>query len=692
MFPGLPTVTVEMNRNGWYRKSFRRSLVDMHIADWDESFLSEFSPEKYVEYLIRARIQTAMIYAQAHTGLAYFPSKAGPVHSAFNGERSNLMKQTVDLCHDAGISVVSYYSLIYNTWAEEAHPDWRMQITRDGESLHQRGNYRYGLCCPNNPEYRKFVVAQLSELLDYITPEGIFFDMTFWPYMCQCPYCRARWKNESGTEQFPKEDFSDVGWRRYIAARERWMGEFAHTVSNAAKRLRPGITTEHNYASGVSPDWKRCVNESVSTAGDYCGGDLYGDLYAHSFAAKYYQGVSLNQPFEYMTSRCDADLYQHTVTKSEERLTAEVLLTAVHHGASLIIDAIEPDGTLDMRTADKIGRVYDRQIPYEKYFIGKPVYDAAVLYSVSGKYDPDGIGVNHAETSVKAVRRLIEDHIPVGVLSANDTDKLRQYRCIIASQISGIGEQTINALIGYVQGGGCLYLSGACERKLVERLFEGTVTGFTASPIVYFSPSENAAVKFGEFTEKYPLQVNHRVPLISGSGENGVLARINIPSVYPGISPFVSIHTCPPGDLTGYPAVIYRKIGEGKILWSASPIENDDRPAVRKVFSEFMGLLLPADERTVLAELPKTVEVNMFRTGNCYNVSLFDYISADDERIVPPAGISISTPVSPYSVKRLPEGNDIPFTFDPERKRAEFAFEPFSMFDMYGVFFGIENF
>ena len=145
-------MTVEMNRNGWYRKSFRRSLVDMHIADWDESFLSEFSPEKYVEYLIRARIQTAMIYAQAHTGLAYFPSKAGPVHSAFNGERSNLIKQTVDLCHDAGISVVSYYSLIYNTWAEEAHPDWRMQITRDGESLHQMGNYRYGLCCPNNPE------------------------------------------------------------------------------------------------------------------------------------------------------------------------------------------------------------------------------------------------------------------------------------------------------------------------------------------------------------------------------------------------------------------------------------------------------------------------------------------------------------------------------------------------------------
>ena len=52
----------------WYEKSFRRNLVDMHIEDWDERFLSRFSPEEYVENLKRAKIQSAMLYFHSHMG------------------------------------------------------------------------------------------------------------------------------------------------------------------------------------------------------------------------------------------------------------------------------------------------------------------------------------------------------------------------------------------------------------------------------------------------------------------------------------------------------------------------------------------------------------------------------------------------------------------------------------------------
>jgi hypothetical protein len=40
----------------WYSDLFRRHLLDMHIEDWDEEFLSAFSPETYVENLKKARI------------------------------------------------------------------------------------------------------------------------------------------------------------------------------------------------------------------------------------------------------------------------------------------------------------------------------------------------------------------------------------------------------------------------------------------------------------------------------------------------------------------------------------------------------------------------------------------------------------------------------------------------------------
>ena len=53
----------------WYQKNYRRNLVDMHIEDWDESFLSEFDPEEYVRMLKRANVTCAMVYANSHVGL-----------------------------------------------------------------------------------------------------------------------------------------------------------------------------------------------------------------------------------------------------------------------------------------------------------------------------------------------------------------------------------------------------------------------------------------------------------------------------------------------------------------------------------------------------------------------------------------------------------------------------------------------
>ena len=45
----------------WYSKSYRRHLCDMHIDDWDERFLSEFSPETYVENLKKANLDAILI-------------------------------------------------------------------------------------------------------------------------------------------------------------------------------------------------------------------------------------------------------------------------------------------------------------------------------------------------------------------------------------------------------------------------------------------------------------------------------------------------------------------------------------------------------------------------------------------------------------------------------------------------------
>ena len=67
----------------WYERRFRRHLLDMHIDDWSDAFLSRFSSEDYAENLALAHINMPMLYLQSHTGLCNFPTKTGRMHRAF---------------------------------------------------------------------------------------------------------------------------------------------------------------------------------------------------------------------------------------------------------------------------------------------------------------------------------------------------------------------------------------------------------------------------------------------------------------------------------------------------------------------------------------------------------------------------------------------------------------------------------
>jgi hypothetical protein len=44
----------------WYHDKFRRTLLDMHIEDWDDRFLSEYDPDVYFKALKRAKITATM--------------------------------------------------------------------------------------------------------------------------------------------------------------------------------------------------------------------------------------------------------------------------------------------------------------------------------------------------------------------------------------------------------------------------------------------------------------------------------------------------------------------------------------------------------------------------------------------------------------------------------------------------------
>ena len=286
----------------WYSNLYRRHLSDMHIEDTDGLYLSEFSPEAYVENLKRCKANYAMIYYQSHVGLCNFPTKVGIMHKHFE-ENPDELRRLIDLCHENGIKVMGYYSLIYNTREHDRRPEWRM-LTDNGQSRRERGNApsdglafastqlaRYGLLCPNNEEYFEFVKAQINEMLDYAKPDGLFFDMPFWPSpaICYCDSCKRRWREEVGGD-FPKNPTGTPELHEiYSLKRYKWMGEWTQKVTDYVKSVAPELAVYHNGASIIAGGSQNGCGEEVNDACDFCGGDLYGGYFNQSFTCKLYK-------------------------------------------------------------------------------------------------------------------------------------------------------------------------------------------------------------------------------------------------------------------------------------------------------------------------------------------------------------------------------------------------------------------
>lgn len=678
----------EMADKQWFTGTYRRNLVDMHIEDWNPEFLSRFDPKEYVANLKKAHIQAPMLYLQSHVGHCYWPTKTGHMHAALNG-REDLMRQLVDLCHAEGMYVVGYYSLIYNTVEEDRHPEWRIS-DNDGLSSHQRGG-RYGMCCPNNPGYVSFVKAQIAEMAEYFTVDGMFYDMTFWPGICQCEHCRARYLRETGRSELPDGhlpslNWTDPLWLEFQKLREQWMGDFARLVTEETKRLIPGVTVEHNYANAVaSGDSLCCSTELVNDQCDYTGGDLYGDLYNHSFTAKYYYGVTKNPPFEYMTCRCDRSLSVHTISKSEEHLAVEVLLTAAHHGASFIIDAIDPAGTLDSRVYDRVGKVFERQIPYEPYFRGDMVQEAGVYYSTSGRFNSRWLPFNNKTCSIALTRTLIEENISVGIVANPLTGDMGRYKMVFAPQIAGISGKNRADLANYVKNGGVLYLSGAEDPVLLKMLFGAEFRGYTEESAVYLAPTPEGQPYFGEFDPSYPFPSELSLPILDVKDVT-VLATMTLPYTKPTERRFASIHSNPPGNPTDIPALIVKNIGRGTVIWSAAPIENDSRRSHKKLILSLLNTYVDRAALTVRSDAPRQVELVTFRDGDTTLISAVDLLCTDELLTVNPFAVEIRCN-EPSRVTRLGgrdrENTDISFRY--EDGYVKFTVSDLVMFEMYEI-------
>ena len=677
----------------------------MHIPDWDKRFLSKLDADAYVGTLAKGGSTGIMLYCNSHVGPALYPSKLGRVHKAIG--KGDFVADALKAARRRKLSVVAYYSAVYNNAAFLAHPDWRI-LPHQGESPYEES--RYGTCCPNSP-YRDFAVAQTEEICSRYEFDGIFFDMLFWPYACYCKHCEARFLKEEGRVIPTVIDWNNRVWMAFQRARERWMSELAGLLTAAVRRTRPSMTATHQL-SPVLHGWRTAMPYSLTEHCDYASGDFYGPPIQQSVVCKIFEAISVKKPFEFMTSRC-LNLWDHVTMKETSEMEMQAFLAPAHAGAFMFIDAIDPAGTLNRRVYERIGGIFPKLAAYEKFLGGNLAADVAIYVSSESRFDfrengtPIGAsskradnmasesGMPHMAAVFGAARSLQEAHIPYAVVTQRNLERLRDYRVVILPNVLVMSDREVEAFRAYVAAGGALYASGYSSLVSDDGTLRGDfglaeVFGVSANTMMdhtlaFFTPAEK---RFAGLVLPQEHLI-HRGGWIAVENRSAkILSNLTKPWCPEAggtvLKPsFASIHSSPPGLAPFAPGIAWHRFGRGRACYAAGPIEAEPQKVNRPVF---VGLIrrLHGGTIPVEAEAPAFVELTVFDKPSEHRLNLSLVSLRQTEEPIPCGGkvrVRLGIKRRPVALRSLPRRRKCPFRRIPGG--IEFVFSGFEIFSMF---------
>jgi len=588
-----------MMKTPWYKDAYRRILVDMHIPDWDEAFLSRYDVDQMVQCYERAGVNSVMFYCQSHLGLCYWPTRSGTMHRGLKGR--DIVGEMLGRLKERKIAACAYYSVIHNNQAGLEHPEWRM-IPAGGPPESAYHHSRYGSCCPLNPGYRDFARVQTEELVRGYDFDGVFFDMTMWAQVCLCPACRQRFHGETQHEIPEHVDWGDPVWCAFQAARERWVTEFGAELTALVQQIRPGLPVYHNFASAYY-HWTWGLPLAASAMNDFLGGDFYGSPMEQLAVIKLMLNLSENRPVEFMTTFC-RNLNNPMLLKPAEELEIQAFAATLFSAAFLFIDAVDPLGTVNPALYDLIGGIFAKTAAYEAFLGGAPVEELAIYFSNESKMDlaehgirigerPYQLSFPHQQSIQHLCRILQRAHLPFGVITRKQLGELGRYRVVILADAPRMDSEEVQAIRDYVQAGGRLYASGPTslyESKgekqsdfMLADLFGCHYAGDDLGRVAYLKPrgeAQRAAITPLAYLAS-PAQGTLRLaPEVEGE----VLATLTRPYGSPHEGSLMdrhwaSIHSSPPWEDTELPVVVHQRCGQGEVIYCATCLERLDDPA-----------------------------------------------------------------------------------------------------------------
>ncbi|HEX4030448.1 MAG TPA: beta-galactosidase trimerization domain-containing protein [Terracidiphilus sp.] len=647
--PDVPMPTAAFDPKGL---RFRQVHLDFHTSPLITDVGANFDASVFVRTLKDAHVNSINIFAKGHHGMAYYPSKVGPVHPGLNFD---LLGEMITACHKADILTPVYITVMWDQYAAEQHADWRVldqQGAVDGATPLQAGWKRL---CTNTP-YLDYVNAQAEEVARKYEVDGFWFDIVHYPtYGCFCHYCIQE-REKLGLDSSKQEDRAKHAEMVILRTMDR--------LGSTVRQYRPHAATFFNgqVQVGMRPYLKHYTQIEIESL----PGGGWG--YTHfAVMSRYVRNFGLE--FLGMDARFHRTWGDFGTLRNQPALDYECFRMLAQAGKCSLGDQMHPRGRLLEPVYDRIGHTYKSVEEKEPWCVGARAVTEIGFLSTS-----TALLAGELSTSDSGITNMLAElHYQFDVLD-RESD-FSPYKVLILPDTHRFDQELLSKVRSFVAGGGKLILSHESGLDMDGKQFAMEEMG-----LEYLGPSPYQGDRGDYFevlegaNEDIEAMVEFTyVPgsLVKAHSDTALLARIWNPYFDRTYEHFSSHHQTPFDRPTDQAAVAQR----GSIIYISFPIfesyANNAYRVHKLLVRNCLRRLLP--QPLVKAELPSTAEATVTEQNGKRIVHLLHYPAsrrAPDldivEDVIPLANVKIALRMDkkPSRVYLAPQRRSVKFDFD----------------------------
>jgi len=639
------------------RLPFRQVHLDFHTSPLIPDIGVDFDAQAFARTLVEASVDSVTVFAKCHHGLSYYPTKIGVPHPHLR--RRDLLGEMVNACHQHGIRVQAYTTVLWDEQAWADHPEWR-QIFADGRVGGPGAPLKPGwknVCM--NTTYADYVIGQIEEVLDLYPVDGIFIDIV--RYIgggCVCSTCLRQMQAAGINPQDPAQLY------RFSLEAER---RFMRRTTQAIHAKRPGLAVFYNSRLRVewdpelsnSPEMDDFTHiEIESLPGGFWG---YGHFPLY---ARYFQGF--NRPMLGMTGRFHTLWGDFGGLRNRAALEFECFQALAHGAGCSIGDQLHPRGVLEPAVYRRIGEVYAEVAAREAWVEGSQSLPEIGVLTVNGAPGISGealhgLGEGLPLSDVGAVNILEQLKYQFQVLDAGMD--LTPFKVVILPDRAAVDAPLAEKLRAYLRQGGRLLITDRSGLVGNDFALADEMGVHYAGPAPFapdyllLSPEITGDIE--PMAHSCELQ-GSRVAVAAGAH---VLARAGASYFNRTWDHFCS-HQYAPFDVDSGDALV---VEHGNILYIARPLFREYASSARRVHKQLIDnclkRLLPAP-RVGEHNLPSTAIVTVRRQGQDLIVHLLHYVHQrrgqgldviEDVLSLHEVDLAIHAACQPQSVELVPE-------------------------------------